>query len=213
MIAVLYASHHNEHVRRVCSILETQCVPFKLYGGDNTWKGFGQKLQCAARAARELTEEHILFIDAHDVIVLGGPDALLARFEGFRHPWVCNAEPNIWPPNSFPPETYPVCNSPWRYLNSGAYMAERRYLAECFDRWGVPEAGVDDQHWLADRFLKEPGSIKLDTECSMFQTLIGGAWAFEIDNGRLYNTVTDAFPLVLHHNGGGDIIDYKGVLW
>ena len=210
MIAVMHASHMNPRVKNVTDILEARGVPYVIYGLDNRWRGFAQKLMTARTAACALTDHHyILFIDAHDVIVLAGVEALVRRFEAQGHPWVCAAEPNIWPPNSFRPEEYPPSSSPWRYLNSGCYMAEREYMVECFARWEPIEYGVDDQQWLADKYINDPGSIKLDTGCHLFQCLIGGWEHFTIHGDTFYNEMTMTAPLVLHHNGGGDISEER----
>jgi len=206
MIAVMHESDfRNERFRFVEAKLKAQGIPYKPYG-DRQWRGFGQKLQTAAQAASQRTEDHILFMDSRDVIPLAGPDTILKRFKAMGHPWVCAAEPNIWPPNSIKPGAYPTCTSPWRYLNSGLYMAERKYLKECFERWGIPAVGDDDQLWLARRYVQEPGCIQLDVGCELFQCLIGSWWAFRLSKGKLYNKMTDTFPLMLHHNGGGNVM-------
>lgn len=216
----MYASHPRPQIETVKSLLDRHGIQYQMYGLDRNWRGFGAKLRSAYRAALELEwHDYILLLDPPDCVPLGGPEAILERFEAFRHPWVCAAEPNIWPAGSFRTEDYPETQSPWKYLNSGSYLVERRYLKECFQRW-APEGPdsiptrVDDQQWLADKFIHEPGCIKLDTGCQLFQCLIGGWWAFEVEPGRLYNKVTGTEPLILHHNGGGDIFEERvRVLW
>ena len=212
MRAVMFASHDNLQLQTVLHILKLRGIEYKVYGKQGEWRGFGEKLRAAHQAAKELRDEHILFLDAYDTVVLGSENEILAQFEKLEHPWVCNAEPNIWPPGSFEPEDYPQVDTPWKYLNSGAYLAERTYLLEQFDRWvgtGRIPFNVDDQRWLAGYYLSEPGVIKLDTDCELFQCLIGGWWAFETEPGVLYNTHTCTHPLILHHNGGADLQEQR----
>jgi hypothetical protein len=192
------------------------------------WTGFTAKLWWAHRCAAELTRyTHLMLIDARDVVLLAGPDEVLSCFLEFDHPWVCAAEPNIWPTGMYEPEDYPLCDTPYRYLNSGAYIAEREHLLACFERW--PAAGVspdvrvlvakgEDGPWLTEQYLMEPGSILLDHNCELFQcacgSRIGPSPIIQAGPGVVYNRVTKSFALVIHANGGDDITapDWR-VLW
>jgi len=211
-IAVLYAVPHNTRSQRVVSILDHYQIPYKLYT-DIVWKGLGSKLEIAYRATQELTDyTHLLFLDAYDIVVMAGLDAIMERYQMFQHPWVCNADPFIWPPSSLQPEDYPLCESVWRYLNSGAYLAERTYLAMWLERWGVSKLtryNFCDQGWLASHYVKTPESICLDTQCRLFQCLIGGWWAFDVSPCHLHNHETNTDPLIAHHNGGGNITEER----
>jgi len=92
-------------------------------------------------------------------------------------------------------------------------MAEREYLVDCLEKWGGNSIspGVDDQRFLTDRYLEEPGTILLDTGCKLFQSIIGGFHLFTLSPGKLHNRLTDTDPLVLHWNGGGDIEEIREV--
>lgn len=212
LLAVLYASERNEKVEIVIRTLEAHWITYKLYG-QGRWRGFGEKLLMSYEVAKKETDyTHILHIDAFDVIVLGRPDQLLERFLEFDHPWVSCAEVNCWP-DAARAGDYPACDSPWRYLNSGAYLAERQYLADCLERWGGARINpaADDQRFLTDRYLQEPGVILLDTGCRLFQSLLGGWHLFDSGPGWLHNRLTGTHPLVLHHNGGADIRQLKDI--
>lgn len=213
LLAVLYASYHNQKVANVTGILAKQGIEYKLYG-EGQWRGFGEKLLAAHEAATTMTSyTHILFLDAHDTICLGRAGEILERFVSFQHPWVCCSEVGCWP-DAYRAEKYPPCDTPWRYLNSGAYLAERKYLADCLGRWGGSGLSphLDDQRFLTDYYLGEPGSILLDTGCRLFQSLMGGFHLFTLSSGKLHNQSTDTDPLVLHWNGGGNIEEVK-ILW
>ena len=214
LIAVIYAVPHDARSHLVCRILEAYQIPYRVYT-EPRWRGLGSKLDVAYRATQDLTDySHLLFLDAYDVVVLAGVQTIFERYTTFAHPWVCNADPHIWPPGSVPPDDYPPCDTPWGKLNSGAYLAERTYVHDTLKRWGVPEMtrwNFCDQGWLAQHYVKKPETICLDTQCVLFQCLIGGWWAFEVSPGRLHNTVTNTDPVILHHNGGGKLTEDRMV--
>ena len=213
--AVLHAAPHNAKSVLVTSIMDAFHVPYTLYEYSE-WHSHADKITTAYRATQELTDaSHLLFLDAYDVLVLGTPEAILEQFVTLKHPWVCAAEINLWPPHSFHPSDYgDTFTTPWRYLNSGVYLAERTYLAACLERWGIPEEAPSDQAWYAEHYLQDTGSILLDTQCTLFQCLISSWWAFEVSPGRLYNNYTRTHPLILHDNGGARLTrDRVRVLW
>lgn len=214
MITILFASYGHRKLNRVLWCLDQHQLRYHVYRGQ--WRGFGTKLNAAYQATLDFPEEkHILFIDAYDVVVTAGEGKILERFRELDHPWVCSTEPFIWPQGSFAPEQYPPKDPPntnWPYINSGAYLAERDYLQSCFERWKAQDGeipyGCEDQPYLFGHWLKEPGVFKLDMGCRLFQSLIGGWWAFEIPGlWKFHNKQVDSWPLILHHNGGGDIED------
>ena len=179
------------------------------------WGGFQQKLKCVydlAQTYRNFT--HILFVDARDVVLLGTPDQVLERFLEFDHPWVCGAEVNLWPVGSFPRDVFPKSSTCWRFLNSGAYVANREHLLACFEKWPDIPNDADDQRWLASRFLENPGDILLDYKCKLIQNMCGSDHLMFMEYGRAYNMLTHTEPLIVHFNGGTDITasDRRG-LW
>lgn len=172
------------------------------------WGGFATKLQWVYRVARFYTHfSHIMFVDARDVVLLGTPDQVLGRFLEFDHPWVCGAEVNLWPVDSFPRDVFPKSTTCWRFLNSGAYVVERKHLLSCFEKWPPIPDDADDQRWLASRFLENPGDILLDTRCRLIQNMCGSDHLMYVEHGRAYNMLTHTEPLIVHFNGGTDITD------
>lgn len=177
------------------------------------WTGFTAKLRWAHRCAAELTQyTHLMLIDARDVVLLAGPDEVLSCFLEFDHPWVCAAEPHIWPTGMYEADDYPPCDTPYRYLNSGAYIAERTWLLACFNRWpaeGVKQRALvakgEDGPWMTENYLTYPGAIVLDHNCQLFQCLCGSDWLCEVTPGCVHNRKTNTDPLIIHHNGGTDI--------
>lgn len=191
---------------------------------DYLWHGWASKLDFNDRACRELTDfTHLMYIDARDVVVLAGPDEVMERYFEFGHPWMYNAEPFIWSPGSFEPKDYPTSYVTYRYLNSGAYIAEREHMVEWFDRWlpdgNIPTLPRGDQDWMAARFIEEwPDAIMLDSGCSLFQcmcgSLVGDDPHCTIEPGRVVNHITETEPVIIHFNGGDDITaDDRRILW
>ena len=186
---------------------------------DPLWQGWPDKVRCYTRDVPALLGTgvtHVMFIDAADVMMLCGPDELMERWTAFNHPWVYNAEVNIWPPNSFTPEEYPTPPGVFRYINGGAYLGELEHVAGWYNKW--TNFGKDpivceksDQHWMAERMVKHyPEAIILDQNCEVFQcgcgARVGPEPAIQISPGKVYNRLTDTYPVVIHANGGDDII-------
>lgn len=211
---IMHASHdRNGELTQVKSILDKQGLTYSVYG-KWPWRGFGEKIHTIREAALEYPDDILLHIDAFDTMVIGTEADILDRFADLHHPWVFNAEPHVWPQNrGITADDYPEVDTPWRFLNSGCHIGFGDYITQQFDRWGLPPYYVDDQLWYAGLYLREPGVIKLDHGCKLFQVLIGCFQRCEISDGKLHNVETDTYPLVLHHNGGGKITDYKGLLW
>lgn len=196
----------------VKKIADKKGLPIHLYTGP--WRGFGEKLVTGQRAVRELTQyTHLMLLDAYDVIVMASAEEMLSRFMEFGHPFVCQAELNCWPDRE-KTDRYPPCETTWRFLNSGLYIAEREYLGALWAKHGPIDPAVYDQRWVTDVFLNDPGSILLDTKCSLFQSLLGVQHLLEMVDGKLRNKETGTFPMVAHHHGGADIRDeFARRLW
>jgi hypothetical protein len=168
---------------------------------------------------------HIMFIDAMDVVVLAGADEVMERFFALGHPWVYNAEINIWSPGSFEPDDYPPCDTPFRYLNAGACIAEQKHMAYWYSKWTEGGEAIPrhlpggDQDWVAEHFLLSyPDAIKLDTGCELFQCACGAQMGddpiIQVSPGKVHNRVTGTDPLIIHFNGGTDITDdQRRILW
>lgn len=194
---------------------------------DYLWVGWLSKLYHMMDVAKELREDytHLMFIDCADVVVLASPDEVMERFLSFNHPWVYNAEPFIWSPNSFQPEDYPPVpdrpgtgatpNVKYRYLNAGASIGEIEFMDKWLTRWCRPgSSSRGDQDWLAGRFLESyPDAMMLDTNCELFQCMCGSQVGdnphVALSPGVAHNRITGTYPLIVHFNGGTDITDEK----
>lgn len=195
---------------------------------DYSWIGWPSKAWGFMRTARELAAggeyTHLMFVDARDIVLLASPDEVMERYFALGHPWVYNAEPNIWSPKSFKPEDYPTPRCTYRYLNAGACIGEVAHIHACFDKWtggGRPPMNMPggDQDWMAARFIEGyPDAIGLDLGCYLFQcmcgSLVGDNPHCTIEPGKVYNNVTNTEPVIIHFNGGDDITaDNRRLLW
>lgn len=218
MIAVLHSSHDCPKFDSVRSILHYWKIPYVVYGtGQNHHRS---KILTFLRAVYDLSDEYLLYIDAWDVICLRGPDELTARFESIGHPWLMNAEMNCWPDSALA-SRYPACDTPYRYLNSGCMMFKREYakkwastvITSTLYEEPVEKFQSSDQHWWALRHFENPGLIKLDTRCEMFQCLYQSRQVMQFSLWNATNTLTGTQPLVIHFNSNGNINQLRGVLW
>lgn len=180
---------------------------------DPLWFGWPSKLIGFIDLVRMLDTSytHVMLLDARDVVLLASPGKVMERWFKFNHPWIYNAEPHIWSPNSFQPEDYPTPQCTYRYLNAGACIGERRHIYDWYSIWTngfteTPACFRGDQDWVAERFIRwYPDAIKLDHDCELFQCMCGSDWLVDVTPGRLYNRETDTYPLIIHFNGGTDI--------
>lgn len=181
---------------------------------DYLWCGWISKLWHMMDTVADLAGyTHLMFVDCADVVLLAGPDEIMERYFEFNHPWVYNAEEFIWSPDSFQPEDYPTPNVKYRYLNAGVSIGEIGHMFKWLDAWGRPGwIPTGDQDWLAARFIESyPNAIKLDTNCDLFQCCCGSQVEPDpfvvLSPGKVYNRITDTYPLIIHFNGGTDITD------
>lgn len=154
------------------------------------------------RAAPSLAGWVVLFSDAHDSIIQGDAGMILERYRAFGHPLVFSAERNCYPSPELAAR-YPAAGTPYAYLNSGGFIGEAGYLLDLLERWDVPALPdrENDQGWFTRRFLDEPEAIRLDTHCSLFQTLYRAEGDLERRQKGIFNRVTKAYPLIFHGNG------------
>jgi len=163
------------------------------------------------RAGHGTAYTHLMFIDCADVLPLAGPDEVMERYFEFDHPWVYAAEPFIWSEGSFQPEDYPTPDVLYRYLNAGASIGEIGHMRHWLSQWPRPKAlPQGDQDWMAARFIENyPNAMMLDTNCDLFQCCCGSKVEpdpfITVSPGKMYNRITDTYPLIIHANGGDDI--------
>jgi len=142
-----------------------------------------------------LETDIILFTDSYDVVFNEKTDELLSRWDGNV---LFTAEKTCWPDEKLS-DRYPNSKYDYKYLNSGGFIGSVKDIkklteTECKD-------SDDDQLYFTNKFLNGEG-INLDYELSIFQPLNLSINDVEIHNGRVYNTITKSYPIVIHANGG-----------
>lgn len=185
------------------------------------WVWFGTKIVETAAYVRTIQDEytHFMFVDGHDTFfqlptsslrLSEGDDKFekAAKLGGWIKTGLVSTEKACWPDPKLA-EQYPKVetNSRWIYLNSGSYIFSIPFFLKMVEENPLTHFD-DDQLWLTKIYLNgQP--FKLDTECTLFQSI-----AFladdEFDVLRLshwtrvmYNRITDnSIPMVIHNNGG-----------
>lgn len=197
-----------------------------MLGWGHPWQGLGSKPKLLKKAIETgvVRADHILFCDSFDVAFAMDPTYLLERYknhlaEDFRIVW--NAEKNCFPEANWA-EHHPPSKTPWRFLNSGLSIGDTQAYHQIFTEMKVDEWPDDyqktdgswhhtnDQHLIMEKFLfgqcgDHELKMGLDTECSMFQTIIGLENSefdlIDFEGMLFHNLVTDQIPGAIHFNG------------
>lgn len=186
------------------------------------WRGTWSKvvgLREALPTIRSKGVSHLLLTDGYDVVANGPEDEL------YRHVppagALFSAECWCWPAPELEP-LYPPAPTPYRFLNSGGYLAEIEYLGDYLlagpdltpdQTGGRPDLCREDQTWFTHKFLGDPANCRLDYRCEVFQTLGSGVVTddrphyvtFDFVTGRVRNKDTGTTPLFVHGNGRADM--------
>ena len=176
-------------------------IPWK--GGDMKGPGGGQKINLLRQALKKLpSQQTVLFVDGYDTLVTRHSSDILQAWQEIddNATPLFAAEVFCWPDKSLA-DRYPENDSPYRFLNSGAFIGKAGDLLNIIrDKIADHE---DDQAYYTQRFLSQEYPIKLDYQCKLFQCLNGSINDVTPDSGRgiLYNHRMDSWPAVIHANG------------
>lgn len=171
---------------------------------ETVWQGFGTKLIETYKFL--LKNPHIksfVFADAHDVVVLGGPE----EFEEKKYllPFtVVSCEKACWPKADLAGD-YPSRDvGEWMYINSGLYYSESDEFIKLFES-NPPKYHDDDQLWFTEMYLSG-GLVIRDYDCKLFQSYSHiHEGDFDYKDGRLINLKNKTKPIFVHGNGGTDM--------
>jgi hypothetical protein len=150
----------------------------------------GQKYQSMLKIINTLkflkttTAKYIFGCDAKDVFILNHPNYILKSFLNKfpNHKMLINGELNDSPQfiTTFEHESFKHHNSPYRFVNSGVYIAEKEFLITFLNRCleyyqPIVQAGVtshmQDQACFKVTYPEFYPSATLDYNCEIFQTL------------------------------------------
>ncbi len=175
------------------------------------WQGFYTKVNEAYKYCQQTDADYILFVDAHDVIFVGGLGEIEKKISKFpEHDCIFSAEKACWPDSSLA-DQYPGTDSQWKYLNSGTYLFKPQKLIEAVES-NTPTIGIDDQlYWTQHLLSNDNLNCILDANCEIFQTLAhDNGDSFGMIDGKFTNKVTGTNPLIAHGNGRAmDEFDYS----
>jgi hypothetical protein len=198
-------------------------VPLWPYGMGGTYAGW-----IDVKVHRILAEcdklmaagySHLLYMDGRDTMLMSTIEEVLEKYERIygAPPMLMSAQPEIFMSYEkyYNLDLYPTAEElghPYCYPGSPLYMGEVSYIRDCLlwmlgQNWDgqMPD---DDPAWWR-RFDNErqdelqSGRIKFDHGCEIFQNSgwrIGSDLA--IKEGRVFNTLTHSWPVVIHWDGG-----------
>ena len=167
-------------------------------GTDMTGPGGGMKVNILKEHLSDYPDtDTILFTDAYDVFYADNLNTIKERYESFGKKIVFSAEATCWPDPSIA-EQFPKVDTPYRFLNSGTFIAEVGELRTILEADTVADDG-DDQLFYQKAYLEGLYDIVLDTEGYIFQTHEPNT---QIINGQLNNGI--CCPCIYHGNGGDD---------
>lgn len=237
--AITVATDMNDGVRQYMRCATMYGYSPRILGLGQPWQGGnmragaggGQKVRLLLSYIQSLPDDTdldvVLFTDAYDVAILAPPQMLLKRFHAFQCDMVFAAELHCWPQPALA-DAYPkqASSSPYRYLNSGCFIAKLGALKRLLCVMQLPADHEDDQLYYTRLYLSQhvhPGvSIRLDHQCHLFQCNVSRREHVELDmyRSRIKNTLTHSTPCIMHGNGGmadkiafNNLCNYVGGRW
>lgn len=162
------------------------------------WHGFSTKILATRDYLLQHPEiTHFFFADAYDVVALADMAEAMEKIGDRDMLW--SSEKGCWPDPALA-EYYPEIDSPFKYLNSGLFFANRDKCLTMVEDMGLPEYGVDDQLFYTYKFLSQDWGMELDTAQEVFNShsfIAEGEYTYE--NGRVQ--IMGNEPIFIHSNG------------
>jgi hypothetical protein len=179
---------------------------------ETTWRGFGTKLIETYNFLKQNPQiERFVFVDAHDVVVLGSPEEFHLHIPSTPS-IVVSCEKACWPVEELA-IAYPSNDvGDWKYINSGLYYANSDSFIALFES-SPPNYEDDDQEWFTRCYLSSNYDynnykyhIARDFNCILFQSYSHIAENdFDYMDGRLINLKIKTLPIFIHGNGATDM--------
>lgn len=178
---------------------------WEVYIIEAKWKGFGTKLKETEYFLKQNPQvESFVFVDAHDVVVLGSPEEFNENLR-IVPSIVVSCEKACWPVSELA-VAYPSRDvGEWKYINSGLYYSDSDSFIKLFES-SPPSYEDDDQEWFTRSYLRNDYHIIRDFNCILFQSYSHIADDdFAYRDGRLINLKTNTTPIFIHGNGRTDM--------
>ena len=188
-----------------------------ILGWGQRWGGLGNKPRLLLKAIEsgQITDDHILFLDAFDTLLARPPCDIMAAYAEYNAPIVWGAERNLFPKIEHEDSYFPFSAEGFRYLNSGVCVAQTDAMLAALRQIGA--ADIQDDHKSADgthdvnpndqeiwlrAFAEWPKSMALDTECRIALNMHSVTPDdLDLSGERIKVLATGAEPCVVHFNG------------
>ena len=168
-------------------------------GTDMSGPGGGMKANLLRDYVNTLPDNDVvLFTDAYDVFYADDLETITERYLDFNTKAVFSAELYCYPDDSIANE-FPESHTPYRYLNSGTFIAQVGELKKMFASSTVADDG-DDQLYYQKLLLSNEFDMTLDYEGYIFQTHEDATGINS--SGQLFNPITNCCACIYHGNGG-----------
>lgn len=162
------------------SLARLGMTPLVLGRGIENWVNSLHKPMLVLEALETIRSEYVLAVDSFDAIALRNPKEIIERFEkDFSCDLLFNTGKVCWPQldrfRAFERSIPEADNSPFRYLNGGAWIGRTQFCRGFFEAviatpplegWPQSEQGL-----LKQIFPDWYPSVSLDYRCRIFQTL------------------------------------------
>lgn len=211
VVTMLQRSRRNEPgFQQLIRSLEHFEYDYEALDCQYTW--FADKMIYPAAYLETIKDEytHFMFLDGTDTFVLGNQKEIEERYLEFWNPKaiIMSCEKACWPKAELS-EQYPPCETEWKHLNSGSYIAPIDVWLKMWYENKTKDSYYDDQLWYHERFLSDKYPFILDNYCLIFQSIAhdqkdntGRKWhSFRTREGRVHNFKTNTHPVAIHGNG------------
>ena len=150
----------------------------------------------------------IVITDAFDMLFFGTKDELLKKIPDYNILYC--ADKNLIP-STMDSGSFPIVNTPWRYVNGGALCGTYESILNFLDH---VKFNMTDPREIGNTFFnrlltsQDPG-FYIDSDCQVFHNMfMDNGEVINID-GRPFNKLTGSFPNFFHFAG---ITDWKPFL-
>ena len=190
-----------------------------ILGWGQPWGGLGNKPRLLLKAIEsgQITDDHILFLDAFDTVLARPPCDIMAAYAEYHAPIVWGAERNLFPDIGCDRDAvFPNAPGGFRYLNSGVCVAETgemlRYLrhidaANIRDDYKNEDGSmthVNDQEIALRAFVEpfETVRMALDTHAEIVLNMHSvSPNEMDVSGERIRIKCSGVEPCIFHANG------------
>lgn len=142
---------------------------------------------------------HLLYTDCYDTVAFSDEREVISKYPADTKMFISGEKACF--PHPECAKDYPETLGPWKYVNGGGWLVEIEYFKQLCIKENLNPV-VNDQVFLMVAFLRNQNEIKIDNDCTIFQTI-----AFSKQNEwderetRFLNVGTGTFPVFFHGNG------------